>query len=268
MIGEGERGPIYDRIGEGYDTTRRADRFIVGRLASLLEIMPQGRYVDIACGTGNYTTALAARGGRWSGVDQSRTMIEGGALKSKDITWTHASVEALPFPDNTFDGAVCTLAIHHFASLEPAFGEVRRVLDARGRFVLFTATAEQMRGYWLNEYFPEAMRRSIEQMPPLAAITGALSSAGLVGTEMDPYAVRADLEDWFLYSGKDRPELYLDPRVRHGASTFAALADAKEVDEGCARLSADIASGRVRNVMARYRNDGGDYLFIAARPRP
>lgn len=42
------------------------------------------------------------------------------------------------------DGAVCTLAIHHFGDRDAAFAEVRRVLRG-GRFVLFTGPAERMR---------------------------------------------------------------------------------------------------------------------------
>jgi hypothetical protein len=74
--------------------------------------------------------------------------------------------------------------------------------------------------------------------------------------------VRHDLQDFFLYSGKHRPEIYLDPRVRTGISTFAALADAAEVEDGCQRLSQDIESGRLAEVMAGYQHAQGDYLFV------
>ena len=50
--------------------------------------------------------------------------------------------------------------------------------------------------------------------------------------------------------------------MRAGISTFAALTDAAEVEEGCQKLSQDIASGRIAEVMARYRHEQGDYLFV------
>jgi hypothetical protein len=80
----------------------------------------------------------------------------------------------------------------------------------------------------------------------------------------DPYEVTPDLRDLFLYSGKHRPELYLDPRIRAGISTFAALAEPAEVRSGCARLEADIRSGRIADITTAYRHDRGDYLFIIA----
>jgi ubiquinone/menaquinone biosynthesis C-methylase UbiE len=240
--------------------TRRADPYLVERLIYHLNPEPARRYLDIACGTGNYTVAVAQTGVRVHGIDQSQRMITAARQKSHAVTWHLGDVEALPFPDRVFAGVMCTLAIHHFNTLRPAFQEAFRVL-ARGRFVLFTSTAEQMRGYWLNAYFPAAMARSIVQMPGLQAIVQALHQSGFASIHTEPYEVQTDLQDFFLYSGKHRPEMYLDPRVRAGISTFAALAGASEVEEGCRKLSQDIESGRIAEVVASYRHAQGDYLF-------
>ena len=56
---------LYDSIGIEYDTTRRADPYIAGRLAHHLALSKGGTYLDLACGSGNYTNALSARAGRW-----------------------------------------------------------------------------------------------------------------------------------------------------------------------------------------------------------
>jgi hypothetical protein len=37
---------------------------------------------------------------------------------------------------------------------------------------------------------------------------------------------------------------------------------------GLERLSQDIATGRIAEVIESYRNDNGDYLFIAAEKTP
>jgi ubiquinone/menaquinone biosynthesis C-methylase UbiE len=253
--------PLYDRIGTHYDMTRRADPYLVERLIYHLNPEPTRTYLDMACGTGNYTVAIAQAGMRVHGIDQSPHMIAAAREKSRAVTWRIGNVDALPFPDGVFAGVMCTLAIHHFEALRPAFQEAFRVL-ARGRFVLFTSTAEQMRGYWLNAYFPAAMARSIVQMPGLQAIVQALRQSGFAAIHTEPYEVQTDLQDFFLYSGKHRPEMYLDPRVRAGISTFAALADPSEVEAGCRKLSQDIESGRIAAVIARYRHAQGDYLFV------
>ena len=101
-------------------------------------------------------------------------MIAEARGKSSQVQWCLAGAQALPFFGWNFYGAVCTLAVHHFDDLLPVFREVHRVLD-KGKFVVLTAMPEQTQSYWLNEYFPEAMRMSIEQMPALDLVTGALT---------------------------------------------------------------------------------------------
>jgi ubiquinone/menaquinone biosynthesis C-methylase UbiE len=254
---------LYDRIGRGYDRTRRADPGIAGTLGQLLGPGAGGRYLDVACGTGNYTVALAEAGGRFFGVDPSCRMLAVARDKRSRAIWVCAAAEALPFPDSSVDGALCVMGIHHLHDRRAACAEVARVLT-RGRFVLFTSTREQMEGFWLHAYFPRAMRRSMERMPGLAELVGALSSAGFARIRTEPYDVPADVEDLFLYAGKRRPTLYLDGAVRSGMSTFAACSDPREVELGCARLAADCESGRIEDVVAKYRSKGGDYIFVVA----
>jgi SAM-dependent methyltransferase len=228
---------LYDRIGSGYDVTRRPDPIIAGRLSHHVALEGHRTYLDIGCGTGNYTSTLAAVGGGWTGIELSAKMIAEARGKSSQVQWCLCAAQALPFSSRVFSGAMCTLAIHHFDDLLPVFREVHRVLD-KGKFVILTATPEQMQSYWLNEYFPEAMRKSIEQMPALELVTGALTQAGFTSLETEGFDIRNDLQDFFLYSGKHRPEMYLDEGVRRGISTFASLADPAEVAGGSRRLPA------------------------------
>ena len=255
--------PVYDRIGAGYDRTRRADSYIVERIAGHLPLQENGMYLDVACGTGNYTGALADLGGNWLGIDVSNRMLRRARSKARTVRLALAQGENLPFANGIFSGAVCTLALHHFDRLEPVFSEIHRALN-RGRLVIFTSDPEQMRGYWLNEYFPQAMLRSIEQMPSIDRVKESLLEAGFTAIQTEAYAIRQDLQDLFLYSGKHRPYLYLDEGFRQNISTFSGLASTDEVREGCARLSQDIESGRISQVIDQYRNQRGDYLFVIA----
>jgi len=81
----------------------------------------------------------------------------------------------------------------------------------------------------------------------------------------EKYDVAPDLKDLFLYCGKNRPERYLDPRIRSGISTFADAPDAGEIDRGLRRLADDIDSGRINRVIRSFAHDGGDYMFTVAR---
>jgi hypothetical protein len=51
-----------------------------------------------------------------------------------------------------------------------------------------------------------------------------------------------DCVDGFFHAYWRRPEAYLDPEVRAGISAFALLAP-EQVEDGLARLSADLGSG-------------------------
>ncbi len=254
-------GPLYDQIGVGYDGTRRADPGIVARLAALLDVPPDAACLDVACGTGNYTTAVAASAGRWHGVEISPRMLAEARAKPSRVLWVLGDALALPFARGSFARVMCTLAIHHFADLGGALGEIARVLH-RGRLVIFTSAPSQMRQYWLNEYFPDAMARSMAVMPELHRVQALLATAGFTSTRVEPWNVPPDLQDLFLYSGKHRPEMYLSAAFRRGISTFAQHADSAEVIAGCARLGADIETGRIDDLRRAYASTAGDYAFV------
>jgi len=254
---------LYDRIGRDYDLTRKADPRIAQRILSLLNASNGGAYLDLACGTGNYTIALSNMGLMIHGIDQSELMISRAKEKAAHMEWHVGDAEALPFPAESLQGVTCILAIHHFKNVRNAFMEVFRVID-KGRFVIVTAYPDQMMGYWLNEYFPRAMRRGTRQMLSKTALFAELERAGFKPSIEETFEVPRDLQDLFLQSGKYKPEIYLRPEVRAGISTFANLASEEEVSEGCRRLEQDIQSGRINQVIADYATPGGDYVFVAA----
>jgi len=255
---------LYDRIGVGYDTTRRADPGIVARLRGLIAAEPGGHYLDVGCGTGNYTRALAEAGGTWVGLDASAVMLREARARGGGVAWHLASAEALPFPDGVFGAAVCTLAVHHFQDRAAAFRELRRVLRG-GPLVLFACDGVRTQRFWLREYFPRMFERMARKEATEAEMRADLAAAGFVAIEVEPWSVPDDLVDHFFYCGKRRPELYFDPAIRAGISSFANLSTPDEVDAGLARLRADIDSGRFAEVAAAHPTTDGDYLFLRAR---
>lgn len=131
--------------------------------------------------------------------------------------------------------------------------------------VLFTSTPEQMKGYWLNHYFPKMLQDSIIQMPSLAQISQALKQAGFSIQHTEIYNIRPDLEDKFLYCGKQNPLYYLDASIRNGISSFSDLANQKEVEKGLVHLNNDIDTGKINQIMKSYAHELGDYLYIIAK---
>jgi len=255
---------IYDKIGEGYDSTRKADSEILSSLSKLLNIEAGKSYLDIACGTGNYTTGISNFGGNWHACDGSEKMLSQASSKSSAISWKKYEVSDLGYKSDFFDGAICSLAIHHFPDLLRPFREIARVLKTECRFVIFTSTPEQMKEYWLNHYFPEMMEKSCEQMPSIEAVESALTGAGFAIETTEPFFITRELKDFFLYCGKQKPEMYLSSKVRNGISSFHNFCSQSELERGLENLRKDISSGEIDGVMRSYEISKGDYLFICA----
>jgi len=252
------------KIGVGYNHTRKADPFLTERIYHHLCPDQRGTYLDVGCGTGNYTIALALKGVDISGIDPSEEMLKVARSKNSKISWIQGIAEAIPLTSEYVDGIICNLTIHHWDNLTKGFQELHSVLNPNGRVVVFTSTPEQMKGYWLNYYFPNMLSDSIRQMPSEKNVFSALKGAGFLIADTEQYRVKPDLEDMFLYAGKHNPSLYLNSEVRNGISSFSSLANAQEVTTGLEQLEKDITSSEISSVIKKYSNDVGDYLYIIA----
>lgn len=253
---------LYNTIGNGYNDTRQPDKYILSKLNEWLDPKEGCLYLDIGCGTGNYTIEIAAQKYDFVGVDPSKKMLEIAKKKSQNINWLTGTAEEIPTESKIFDGIIGTLTIHHWTNLRKAFAELYRVMKVDAKIVLFTSTPEQMKRYWLNQYFPLMMENSITQMPTFESIKAAAIDAGFRNIFCEKYFVMDNLSDLFLYAGKNRPELYLNEAVRNGISSFANLALKEEVENGLQNLEYDIKQNRIKDLINKYENTEGDYLFI------
>lgn len=52
---------VYITIGKTYDRTRKADPFLVERIIHYLQPSVGQQYLDIGCGSGNYTGVIFRR---------------------------------------------------------------------------------------------------------------------------------------------------------------------------------------------------------------
>ncbi len=253
---------LYNLIGEDYNTTRKADPYISQRLLTLLGPEHDGTYIDIGCGTGNYTIALAELGFEFTGLDPSEAMLTIARQRAPLKEWVNGSAEKLPLPDARFDGALAVLTIHHWQDMKKAFLEINRILKTGSRLVLFTSLPEQMTGFWLNHYFPKMMQTSIQKMPGLDQIIDAGRCAGFHVHYTEPYDICLDLEDHFLYSGKMNAAIYLNDNFRKGISSFAEMDGLAEIKMGLKNLASDIAGGHIKTIQEKYLSDKGDYIFV------
>ena len=253
---------LYNAIGTGYDLTRRADPYICDKLMHYLSPEKRSFYLDIGCGTGNYTIDLNTRGLKFYGVDPSSKMLEEAMFKSQKIKWLEGTAESISVEDKIFAGAIAVLTLHYWLDFAASFSEINRVLKPRGRFVIFTALPEQMENYWLRHYFPEMMRHAVKQMPSMKLINQAMYHTGFKLIQTEKYFVQENLRDLFLYSGKNHPAVYLDEDVRNGISSFAYLSTPEELQMGLKKLAYDLAGGTFNAIRQRYDDALGDYSFL------
>lgn len=242
---------IYDRIGGGYATTRRADPRIGRHLTDALA--GAGRVVNVGAGPGSYEPEGA---GRVVAVEPSAVM------RAQRRTGAAPCVEAvaadLPFADGSFDAAMAVLTVHHWPDPFAGLDELRRV--AR-RQVILTFDPDAHLGLWLvHDYLPEMLELTGSNPPTSSAIADHLGG-GSVGMVPIP----ADCLDGFLWAYWRRPSAYLDPAVQASISGIAQL-PAALVAQRMARLAADLDSGRwlERNhdLLDRDEVDGGFRLVV------
>ncbi len=87
---------LYNKIGEDYDTTRQADPYILSSMIKWLNIKSGSKYIDIACGSGNYIVELAKTNIELYGIEESTLMISNARAKTTNYSFaTLANKEEL-----------------------------------------------------------------------------------------------------------------------------------------------------------------------------
>src|SRR5205085_10921846 len=119
------------------------DKALRETLIELAAPAPGEKVLDVGCGTGTLALALKSRmgTGEVNGVDASPEMIEVAKEKAakagSEFDFQVALIEAIPFPDATFDLVTSSLMLHHLPDdlKRTGLDEIRRVLKPGGRFM-------------------------------------------------------------------------------------------------------------------------------------
>ena len=114
---------------------------VMGRFREALGSRPKGRVLDLACGPGILSAALAPQTASLLGVDLTPEMIRLARERCRkaglrNVRFLEGPAEALPFAPATFDDVVTRLSIHHFQAPHAVLREVRRVLKPDGGLIL------------------------------------------------------------------------------------------------------------------------------------
>jgi len=132
------------------------------------------RVLDIGCGTGRASEALAARGSRVWGVEPEPEMAE--LARRRVSTVKVAPAERLPFKDGWFDRALMWLVVH-LVDRPQAFAEAARVLAEDGRLAIGTFHPEHFERYWLKPFFPSLEAIDKSRFPTPDDLQSELSAA-------------------------------------------------------------------------------------------
>jgi ubiquinone/menaquinone biosynthesis C-methylase UbiE len=142
--------------------------------ADLIEAHIKGkRVLDMGCGSGRYSIALAALGAaEIIAVDyQAKAYAQAAAHASEmalPLTFQEADILQLPFPDRSFDFVFSNGVLHHTRDWKSALGEYGRVMKRSGYLYLyacggfFWATRAVMREIFAR--IPQAYAQNVLDM--------------------------------------------------------------------------------------------------------
>ena len=134
----GDPQSTYDRIATHFSKTREyawpeVESFLADRSGDLA--------LDVGCGNGRHTEALAARTEAAVGVDLSRGLLDEAVDRARDrgfadaTAFVHGDAAALPVRDGAADLAVYVATLHHLSPRDARIGslnELARVLAPDG----------------------------------------------------------------------------------------------------------------------------------------
>jgi ubiquinone/menaquinone biosynthesis C-methylase UbiE len=118
-----------------------------GAVSPFLELLgnpPPTRVLDLACGPGVLTHAVAKSGSRVVAADVTPAMVQRAQERCADtpgVEFRVCDATALPFRDGEFDGVITRLSVHHFGKPTAVLHEAYRVLATDGVLVLGDITS-------------------------------------------------------------------------------------------------------------------------------
>ncbi len=162
----------FNTIADGYDTD--ALRFFpasAAHLVTLLDLQGHERVLDVACGTGHATLAIAPRlpRGIVTAVDFSVGMLDQARSKAVargigNIEFLERDMQHLGFPAQSFDMAVCAFGIFFVEEMENQLAHMASMVKPGGR--VFITNFQESYFHPLKELFFARMLAYGVEPPP------------------------------------------------------------------------------------------------------
>jgi len=238
----------YDKgnIPASYDAGRTySPEMLAVWLERISKCAPRGavpRILDLGCGTGRYSGALANRfDAQVIAIDRSAKMLAEARKKpAQRVHYLRASGESIPLRDASIDMVFMSMVFHHFEDQPRAASECRRVLRDGGTVCLRAATVDRIATYPYVPYFARSRAILEATMQTQARIESIFHNAGfeLARQELVRIQVAAN---WRSYADKiaagadsilaqlSEPEFLEGMRLLNQHATTAADAPVVEV---------------------------------------
>jgi ubiquinone/menaquinone biosynthesis C-methylase UbiE len=229
-----------ERLPTAYFDTRFSDENLAFWVPILLEsarIESGLDVVDVGCGTGGFSRAIArATGARVTGYDRSDKFIAAAKeLTTRDagtVDWVVGDAEQLPFPPASFDRVLLSLVLHQLSNPAAAANEAFRVLRAGGLVLVRTITPEDAVERVPARYIAAIAEADAARLPSLDTIFEWLEQAGFVALRAERHRRNKQL----TLADQERE---LRTEVAH---RYTFIRD-EQLEAALARMRADAARG-------------------------
>ena len=132
-------------------------------------INPKSYVLDVGCGTGRWTKYLASRVGFIEAVDPSNAIFAADKLlgKTENVRLSKASIETLPFANETFDFVMSIGVLHHIPNTRQALIDCVKKVKKDGYFFVYLYYNLEGRGFFYKALFKASnlVRRIVSQLP-------------------------------------------------------------------------------------------------------
>ena len=125
--------------------------------------------LDVGCGTGRWTKYLAPKVGFIEAVDPSNAIFAADKLLAnvENVRLSKASIETLPFPDETFDFVMSIGVLHHIPNTKKALIDCVKKVKKGGYFFVYLYYNLDRRGSFYKSLFQlsNLLRKGVSKLP-------------------------------------------------------------------------------------------------------
>jgi ubiquinone/menaquinone biosynthesis C-methylase UbiE len=125
--------------------------------------------LDVGCGSGRWSLYVASRAAFVEAIDPSNAVHQANALTAvcKNVRVSQASVDAIPFPDESFDLVFSLGVLHHIPDTQQGIRQCVKKVKKGGHFLIYLYYSLDQRGflYRLLFHLSNVLRHLICRLP-------------------------------------------------------------------------------------------------------